>query len=144
MSTEANTALVRGYIEELWNQDHLTAIDARTASSYTFGLAGVPAPLDRSQLKQFVTMFRTAFPDLHVTVEQLIGQGENVAARWHARGTQRGPLLGISPTDKEVTWSGVTLYRVADGTILEDWNSADFLGLLQQLGVVPPMSFTGV
>lgn len=65
-------------------------------------------------------MFRTAFPDHHVSVEQLIGEGENVAARWHARGAQRGPLLRIARTGNEVTWPGVRLYRLANGTILED------------------------
>ncbi len=85
MSTEANKALVRRFIEALWGAGDPTAVDALTAADYTFGLAGAPAPLDRPGLQRFVAAFRAAFPDLRVAVEQLVGEGDAVAARWRAR-----------------------------------------------------------
>jgi predicted ester cyclase len=116
--------------------------DVLTAADHTFGLAGAPAPLDRAGLQRFMAASRAAFPDLRVTVEQLVGEGDAVAARWRACGTHRGALLGIAPTGTAVAGTGVNHYRIAGGAIAADWNSADFLGLLLQLGVVPPLALT--
>jgi predicted ester cyclase len=68
----------------------------------------------------------------------MIAEGDKVAIRWAARGTHQGELLGIQPTGKQATWTGISIYRFADGKIVEAWWSKDVLGLLQQLGVIPP------
>ena len=82
-------------------------------------------------------MTRTSFPDFHVTSEDIIAEGDKVVSRWTASGTHKGELFGIPPTGKKATWKGISIYRFADGKIVEAWGDADFLGLLQQLGVMP-------
>ncbi|MGZ4292260.1 MAG: ester cyclase [Gaiellaceae bacterium] len=81
--------------------------------------------------------YRAAFPDLRLTVDQVLADGDHVAVRWTARGTHKGELFGIPPTSKEATVTGITIDRWADGKLAESWTNWDTLGLLQQLGVVP-------
>lgn len=81
--------------------------------------------------------YRDAFPDLHLTANQVIADGDYVAVRWTARGTHKGDLFGIAPTGKETTVTGITMDRWADGKLAESWTNWDTLGLLQQLGAVP-------
>jgi len=81
--------------------------------------------------------YRDAFPDLKVTANQVIADGDHVAVRWTARGTHKGELFGIAATGKEATVTGITIDRWADGKIAESWTNWDTLGLLQQLGAVP-------
>ncbi len=81
-------------------------------------------------------MFRSAFPDLHFTVEDMIAEGDKVASRYTARGTHRGELMGLPPTGRGVTEVGIMISRLAEGKLVEDWHSPDNLGLIQQLGVV--------
>jgi steroid delta-isomerase-like uncharacterized protein len=81
--------------------------------------------------------YRDAFPDLRLTVEQVIADGDYVAIRWTARGTHRGDLFGIAPTGKETTVTGITMDRWEDGKLAESWTNWDTLGLLQQLGAMP-------
>jgi len=90
-------------------------------------------------LKQFITVFRTGFPDLHFTIEDMIAEGDRVVWRYTARGTQRGELMGIPPTGKQATVTGMVCSRFANGKWAEDWSNFDALGMLQQLGVIPAM-----
>ena len=83
------------------------------------------------------TMYRTAFPDLHFTVEDQIAEGDMVANRVTARGTHQGEFMGIAPTGKQVTVTGITIDRIAGDKLEESWASWDFLGLMQQLGAIP-------
>jgi predicted ester cyclase len=78
-------------------------------------------------------------PDFHVTIEDMVTEGDKVASRWTASGTHQGEFLGIRPTGNHATWTGITIYRIADGKIVEAWWSKDVLALLQQLVVIPPM-----
>jgi predicted ester cyclase len=82
-------------------------------------------------------MYRGAFPDGHTTVEDSIAEGDKVAYRWTFRGTHRGELMGILPTERQVTITGITVDRISGGKIEEEWNNFDQLGMLQQLGVAP-------
>ena len=82
-------------------------------------------------------MYLTAFPDLHFTVEDLIAEGDKVVARLTVRGTQQGAFMGIPPTGKHVTVTGIDINRLAGGKSVEHWLNMDTLGLLQQLGVIP-------
>jgi len=88
-------------------------------------------------IKQAVTLFRTALPDLTYTVHAEIAQGDLVMARFSARGTQMGPFLGVAPTGRVVTYTGMDLNRIAKGLIVESWVNYDALALLQQIGLVP-------
>src|SRR5215208_6001851 len=87
-------------------------------------------------LKQFVTMIRSALPDLRITLEDDIAEGEKVASRWRAQGTHQGELMGIAPTGNEVAITGLTIHRIEDGKIVEEWENWDALGLMQQIGAV--------
>ena len=78
-----------------------------------------------------------AFPDLHETVEDIFAEGDKVVTRFTMRGTHQGELMGIPPTGKQVTMTGMTIHRIVSGKIVEDWVVADFLGMMQQLGTIP-------
>jgi len=88
-------------------------------------------------LKQFVSMIRSAIPDLHITLEDDIAEGDKVVSRWSAQGTHQGELMGIAPTGNQVTITGVTIHRIKEGKIVEEWENWDALGLMQQIGAVP-------
>ena len=88
-------------------------------------------------LKQAARGYRNAFPDLKLTVEQVVAEGDYVATRWSARGTHKGELFGIAATGKQSTVTGITIDRWLNGKVVESWTNWDTLGLLQQLGVVP-------
>jgi steroid delta-isomerase-like uncharacterized protein len=89
------------------------------------------------EAKQYVGMYLEAFPDTNFTIEDMIAEGDKVVTRWTARGTHRGELQGIAPTNKQVTITGITVHRIEGGKIVEEWDSGDNLGLMQQLGVIP-------
>ena len=82
-------------------------------------------------------MLLTASPDLHITVEDQVAEGDKVVTRYTTRGTHQGPFMGIPPTGKHVTVTGIVITRFANCKEVEEWANADWLGLLQQLGVVP-------
>lgn len=88
-------------------------------------------------VKQFIGMFRKAFPDLHMTVEDLVAEGDKVTGRWTARGTHRGELMGIPASGNQVTVTGITIHRIEGGEIAEEWEMPDNLGLMQQIGAIP-------
>lgn len=88
-------------------------------------------------VKQVVRTYRTAFPDLHLTIEDLLADGDKVVTRWTVRGTHRGDLQGIAPSGKEITTPGISISRIVEGRIAEEWVHWDALGLLQQIGAIP-------
>ena len=93
--------------------------------------------MDRDGFLQFLGALRSAFPDPAVTVDDVLADGDEVAVRWTYGGTQQGPFLGIPPTGKAVVGSGIGLFRIAMGRIVEDFVQEDTFGLLQQLGAIP-------
>jgi steroid delta-isomerase-like uncharacterized protein len=99
--------------------------------------AGAPGGIGGA--RQFAGMFLTAFPDVSFTVEDLIAEGDKVVACLTTSGTHQGVFLGIPPTGKHVMVTGIEIFRIAGGKIVEHWNNYDDLGLFQQLGVFPPM-----
>ncbi len=88
-------------------------------------------------LTRFVSMIRAGFPDLRVMLEDAIAEGEKVVSRWIAQGTHQGELMGIAPTGNRVTITGITIHRIEDGKIVEEWENWDALGMMQQLGAIP-------
>ena len=82
-------------------------------------------------------MYRSAFPDIQFTIEDLIAEGDKIVTRYTARGTHRGDLQGIPPTGRQVTVTGIIISRFANGKFVEGWLDFDALGMLQQLGVIP-------
>jgi steroid delta-isomerase-like uncharacterized protein len=138
MSTEENKALARRLYEEVFNQGQLEAVDQLVAPDAIEheevpGIAGSGSEI----LKHFVTIFRAAFPDAQVTIEDLIAEGDKVVCRVTFHGTQQGEFMGIAPTGRPITFAVIDILRVADGKIVEHWGQTDNLGLLQQLGAIP-------
>ena len=137
MSTEENKALVRRSIDEVVNQGNLAVADEVCASNYVHRAPGSPEFRGPEGFKQLIAMYRTAFPDLHLTLEDLIAEGDAVVSHWTARGTHRGEFMGLAPTGKSVTVVGMVLSRCAGGRVVEDLEVSDVLGMLQQLGAIP-------
>ena len=135
--SEPNKAIVRRLIEELWNKGNLSLADELFAPNYEHHDAST---LDFGRgpesEKKRATLYRAAFPDLRLTIEEIIAEGEIVMTRWSCRGTHKGDLSGIAPTGKQFNISGVTIARLANGKLAEGWVNWDALGLMQQLGVV--------
>jgi predicted ester cyclase len=136
MSIEATKALVRRYHEEVWKRN--TAIyEELLAPDCTFhGTGGA------EELKPVIDEDFQGFPDITFTIEDMVAEGDKVVTRWTLRGTHQGFWNGVAPTGRPVAFSGITINRVVDGKIVDDWFSADFLGLLQQLGAVPQFAPT--
>ena len=140
MSTE-NKAIVRRTLEELWNKGNLAVADEVTGANHVGHDPAVPNPGRGPQAeKQLVTMYRTAFPDLNITIDEMMADGDKVVTRWTSRGTHKGDLMGVAPTGKQVNITGITIDRIAGGKAEESWTNWDTLGMMQQLGVVPQMT----
>lgn len=144
MGPAENKAIVKRFIEEAFNKGNLDVIDDVVAADYVNHVAGLQNARGPAGMKQFVMTYRTAFPDYTCTIEAQIAEGETVATRWTARGTQHGPLMGTPPTGKHVTLSGIVIDRIANGRLAETWLQADALGMIQQLGVIPTAEPAGV
>ncbi len=136
MSTEDNKALYRRILEEVMNQRNLALVDELCAPDFVLH-RGSTTIQGRESYKQFLSTYLTASPDLNFTIEDLVADQDKVVSRHTGRGTHLGPFMGIPPTGKHVTATGMAIIRVANGKIVEEWANADDLGLLQQLGVIP-------
>ena len=134
----ANKAVI-GRLGELWNTGNLAIADEIFGGDFVNHDPNHPEVTNLESYKGHVVGIRTGFPDFHVTTEDLIAEGDKVAVRWIINATHQGELAGIPATGIEATWTGMTIWRFADGKLAEGWWSIDMLGLLQQLGVIPPM-----
>ena len=139
MSTEQNKTIVRRYWEQVWNQGNLSVMDELVAADFD----GHPAPSDAdfgrgpAGQKQLVGLYRGAFPDMRMTINDMAADGDRVVLRWTARGTNTGEMMGMPATGKPATVTGIIINRVAAGKMVESWGNFDALGMLQQLGVIP-------
>ncbi len=132
--SEENKALARRSWELLDNLDILDEV-------YSADLVWHEPDQDiqgSEEAKQFVTMYKTAFPDLHATVEDVIAEGDKVVTRWTIRGTHQEEIEEFGPpTGKQIEIKGITIHRIEDGKIVEEWERYDNLSIMQQLGLVP-------
>jgi steroid delta-isomerase-like uncharacterized protein len=135
--SEANKAVSRR-VFEIFNSGDVDVFEEILAPGFVNHDPSAPPGLEG--VKQQVLLYRGAFPDLEVRVEDQIAEGDRVVSRWSARGTHRGDLLGIAPTGKQGTATGITIDRLEGGKIVESWTNWDTLGLLQQLGAVPELA----
>ncbi len=136
MSTEANKDLIRRWVD-LWNSKNVAAVADFVTADYVHHDPNLPEIRGIPAEQQLVSMFLSAFPDLHFTIDDMLAEGDKVVLRVTGRGTQQGELLGVPPTDRQVTFSAMLIYRLAGGKIAEQWAIMDTLGLLQQLGALP-------
>jgi steroid delta-isomerase-like uncharacterized protein len=137
--SEQNKALVHRWFEEVWNKGRAEAITELLApDALIHGLSddGATSWQGPTVFKEFHTKFRTAFPEILVTVEDTICEGDKVAARCKVRGKHSGDSLGFAATEALVEFSGVAIVRVKDEQIVEAWNNFDFMTLYKQLGVI--------
>jgi steroid delta-isomerase-like uncharacterized protein len=140
MSTVDNKATIRRSIEEGWNQGKVAIYDEICAPNYIHHDPTFFNVRTHEDYKRWVTEMRSAFPDLHLTMEDMITEGEQVVVRWTFHGTNTGDivtLMHIPATGKQVTVTGITIARLAGGKVVEDWHLGDHLGMFQQLGLIP-------
>jgi steroid delta-isomerase-like uncharacterized protein len=136
MSTEENKALVRHAYEEL-NKGNLAYIDQGFAADVVVHAPGGQEAHGSEEGKQlFIKMWR-AVPDHYDTVDDMVAEGDKVVARARWTGTHQGEFQGIAPTGKQVTLRAIAIYRIVGSKIVEVWEEADILGMMQQLGVIP-------
>ena len=134
MTVEANKELIRRLFEEAFNGGKLALLDRIIGAPY---IEHNPAPNQAAGpagVRARIEAMRAAFPDLRFVLEELIGEGAIVAARYHWRGTHKGTFLGIAPTGRRLSVRGMDFYRVDGGRVLERWDSVDEFGMLSQLG----------
>jgi steroid delta-isomerase-like uncharacterized protein len=131
---EANKALMARFIEQVWNRGNLAVADELFHPDHTSPSAPTLPPGPEGT-KMIATAFRNAFPDFHMSIEQIAAEDDRVAARFIETGTHQGELFGIAPTGKKVKFSEIGILRIADGKIVESWYDVDMLGLMGQLGV---------
>lgn len=130
----ANKTVVARFYHEVVNGGNLALADELMA--HDFIEHGNPAGSGIEGFKQFVSGLAAAFPDLRITIEDMIAEGDKVVARVTVRATHKGTFMrSIRPTGKEVTFTGVDIFQIGDGKIIGRWNQRDLLGLLRQLGV---------
>jgi steroid delta-isomerase-like uncharacterized protein len=122
---EKHKALVRRFHEEAWNKGNVAAVDEFMAADYVDYPIPSGLPPGTEGLKQTITTYRTAFPDLQATVDDIFAEGDRVAYRWSTRGTHLGDWLGISPTGYHMAATGITVFRIAGGKVVEGWTSMD-------------------
>src|SRR5688500_11818168 len=134
-------AIARRFLEEAFNSGNLAVVDELVAPEFVNHDAALPEPgVGIEAAKASITGYREAFPDLRLTIEQQLAEGEYVTTRWSARGTHQGNLMGMPPTGKQATVTGITIDRIVDGRFVESWTNWDTLGLMQQLGVIPALA----
>jgi steroid delta-isomerase-like uncharacterized protein len=124
--------------DEAFNHGNLAVVDEVLANNHLAHNAFGGAPNGPQGLKWLIAMFRTAFPDLQCTIEDEIREGDKFAAHWTMRGTHKGLFMGNPPTGRPVVVQGIIYARTENGRVVEDWTLIDQLGILQQLGLVPP------
>jgi len=143
--SDQNKTLSRRNFDEVWNQRKLELIDQLVATNSVLHDPSVPGGkvVGSQGYRQFVEIYLTAFPDVHFTINDQFADGDKVATRWTGTGTHKGTLMGIAPTGKRSTVTGITIDRYENGKAVESWTNYDTLGMFQQLGVVPMLTPAG-
>jgi steroid delta-isomerase-like uncharacterized protein len=122
---EKNKALVRKFFEEAWGKGNVAAVDEFMAADYVEHPRPSTLPPGTEGLKQLIAAYRTAFPDLKMTLDDIFAEGEMVAFRWSVSGTHLGDWSGVPPTGNHVRATGITVFRIAGGKVVESWTSID-------------------
>ncbi len=139
MSTEDNTALAHRFHMDIFVKGDLAVADELLTPDFVIHFPGLPPEMLHGPegVKKYATAIRTAFPDLHITHDDTIAVGDKVVIRWTVRATHQGELMGIAPTGKQVTITGIDIFRLSLGKLAEMWQNWDQLGMLQQVGALP-------
>jgi predicted ester cyclase len=141
-AAESNKKLIRFLIEEALNKGRVELADEHFAADYVAHIPGVPLSASGPDLfKRVIEIWRSAFEDWHMTIQELLADGDIVANRFRTTGTHTGSLIGIAPTGRHMVVDGMEMHRLVDGKVAESWISNDMPGILVQLGVLPPPPF---
>lgn len=136
--SEENKEKARRFLEEAFNEGNLDVADELFTSDSVLHDPSLPEEMRGPEgVKGYVQMYRSAFPDTNITVEDQLAEGERVVTRWTGRGTHQGELIGIPASGNQVEVSGITISRFEGGKIAEDWTNYDTLGMMQQIGAIP-------
>lgn len=136
--SEENKAIIRRFFEEFVNKGDESVVDELIAEDIVDRDPQAPnIPPGPKGVKQLFADRRLAFPDLSVTVEDLVAEGDKVVHRSTVTGTHKGEFMGIPPTGKPISFGSIAIFRIEDGKIVERWGEADVMGMMQQLGVIP-------
>jgi steroid delta-isomerase-like uncharacterized protein len=134
--SEQNKMLARRWFEDLFSRGDLDAANEIISADFVDHLTHEDER-GLEELKHYVTIYRAAFPDIQDTVEDVVAEGDKVVVRWMSRGTHEGEFMGVAPTGRHVTFTGMRLFRIAENKIAESWVNIDERGLQEQLGTVP-------
>ncbi len=138
MSTEDNKAIIRRFLEGIFTQGNPDVVDELAAPDFVVhDPSSEVGQVDTEGVKGSIAWSHNAFPDLRVTIEDQVAEGDKVATRWTVRGTHRGEMMGAAPTGNQVTFTGTQTDYILGGKIVESWSNWDTLGMLQQIGAVP-------
>jgi steroid delta-isomerase-like uncharacterized protein len=131
-----NKALVRRSIEEAINKGNLAVIDEMAAPNYVYHEPTAGEVKGPDGLKKLIAMYRGAFPDVRMTIDEQIAEGDLVVTRWTVRGTHRGELMGVAASGKQIAVTGIVITRFANGKAVEEWENYDALGMMRQIGAI--------
>lgn len=133
---DKNKALIRRLFEEWINQKNLSSVDEIVSPDYVDHALPPDAPRGPESTKKFLAPLLAAFPDVHVTIQDMIAEGDKVVVRntWHA--THKGMWNGVAATGRQVTFSGIVIWRIANGKLTDRWANIDELGMMRQLGAI--------
>ena len=135
--SEENKALITRVIDEMWNQRKVELADELYSKDFIAHDPNNPGTKGPEGMKEIVLKYVHAFPDTQFTIDDIFAEGDKVAMRWTAKGTHDGDLDGIAPSGKPISISGVSIDRIVDGKIVEEWSAWDAMGMMQQIGVIP-------
>ena len=136
MAVAENKARASRIWDEIWNLGALDVVDEVIAEDYVGYIPAMPdAVRGTDGFKQLIVAYRSAYPDLHVSVEDVIGEGDRVVVRWTSRGTNTGSLMGMPATGRRVEVLGISIFRFEGGKVAEEWEGFDTLGMMRQLGM---------
>ena len=136
MAQRCRPSRIGRFLDEVWNQGNLDACDEIFDRNF-LGHLPIMEVHGPEEFKNLVRIYRDAYPDVHLTVEDVFSVGDRVAVRWTARGTHLGEMMGIPPSNRKIEVMGISIFRIKDGKVAEDWEGFDTLGMMQQIGAFP-------
>lgn len=138
--SRSNQEVVRLVCEEVWGKGNVTLVEELYAENFV-NLNPTPGvPADREGVKMEIAAYSQAFPDMQTTVDEIVSEGDKVVARYTIRGTNTGELMGIPATGKTAEITGISMIRLENGKVVEEFSLADMMGLFQQLGLAPEIA----
>jgi steroid delta-isomerase-like uncharacterized protein len=141
--SEENKALARRWAD-IFNQGNLDLVEEIYAPNFVGHDPAMPEDVRGVEgRREFYSMYRDAFPDTQITIEDQLAEGDMVATRWTARGTHQGELMGVPPSGNRVEVPGTTISRIEGGKVAEEWDNYDALGMMQAIGAVPEQEQAG-